>query len=86
MYRRNGHLKRSKRQKKFFRDNLGVNCALDGFTSKHMEQIEAIYRSVEEHFQRFPELKKETLFVGSIRGRIKLLTRGKAERILKGLS
>lgn len=72
-----------KEAEKFFRDNLGVNCALDGFTSKHIEQIEAIYRSVEEHFQRFPELKKETLFVGSIRGRIKLLTEAKLKEYKK---
>lgn len=66
-----------KQAEQFFRDNLGVNCALDGFTAKHMEQIKDIFRSVEEHFQRFPKLKKETLFVGSIRGRIKLLTEAK---------
>lgn len=68
-----------KQAEQFFTDNLGVNCALDGFTAKNMEQIEAIYRSVEEHFQCFPELKKETLFVGSIRGRIKLLTEAKLQ-------
>ena len=57
----------------FFRDNLGVNCSLKGFTKKHLEQIQAIFRSVERHFQCWPELKKETLFVGTIRGRIELL-------------
>lgn len=72
-----------KQAEQFFTDNLGVNCALDGFTSKNMEQIEAIYRSVEEHFQRFPELKKETRFVGSIRGRIKLLTEAKLQEYKK---
>ena len=66
-----------KQAEQFFTDNLGVNCALDGFTVKNMEQIEAIYRSVEEHFQRFPELKKETLFVGSVQGRVKLLSERK---------
>lgn len=67
----------------FFRDKLGVNCALDGFTSKNMKQIEDIFRSVEEHFQRFPELKKVTLFVGSIRGRIKMLTEAKLKEYLR---
>lgn len=58
----------------FFRDQLGVNCSLKGFTKTHMEQVKAIFRSVERHFQCYPELKKETLFVGTIRGRIELLT------------
>ena len=42
-----------------------------------MEQIQAIFRSVERHFQCWPELKKVTLFVGTIRGRIELLTAAK---------
>lgn len=58
----------------FFRDRLGVNCSLKGFTKKHMEQIQSIFRSVERHFQCWPELKKETLFVGTIRGRTELMT------------
>ena len=58
----------------FFRDQLGVNCSLKGFTKKHMEQIQSIFRSVERHFQCWPELKKVTLFVGTIRGRIEMLT------------
>ena len=58
----------------FFRDQLGVNCSLNGFTKKHMEQIQSIFRSVERHFQCWPELKKVTLFVGTIRGRIEMLT------------
>lgn len=61
----------------FYREKLGVNCSLAGFTAKEMDQIESIFRSVERHFQCFPELKKETLFVGSITGRIKLLSERK---------
>lgn len=61
----------------FFRDQLGVNCSLKGFTKKHMEQIQSIFRSVERHFQCWPELKKATLFVGTIRGRIEMLTAAK---------
>ncbi len=61
----------------FYRDKLGINCSLAGFTAKQMEQIEAIFRSVERHFQCFPELKKTTLFVGSVLGRIKLLSEHK---------
>ena len=61
----------------FFRDKLGVNCALNGFTKENMGQIESIFRSVERHFQCYPELKKETLFVGSVLGRIKLLSERK---------
>lgn len=61
----------------FFRDQLGVNCSLKGFTKKHMEQIQSIFRSVERHFQCWPELKKVTLFVGTIRGRIEMLTAAK---------
>lgn len=67
----------------FFRDNLGVNCSLKGFTKKHMEQIQAIFRSVERHFQCWPELKKETLFVGTIRGRIELLTAARLAELKK---
>lgn len=58
----------------FFRDKLGVNCSLKGFTKTNMAQIESIFRSVERHFQCWPELKKETLFVGTIRGRTELMT------------
>ena len=65
----------------FYRDKLGVNCSLDGFTNKNMEQIESIFRSVESHFNSFPELKKVTLFVGSIKGRIKLLSERKIEEL-----
>lgn len=61
----------------FYRDELGVNCSLAGFTKADMAQVESIFRSVERHFQCFPELKKETLFVGSVLGRIKLLSERK---------
>ena len=61
----------------FYRDQLGVNCSLAGFTKTDMAQVESIFRSVERHFQCFPELKKETLFVGSVLGRIKLLSERK---------
>lgn len=61
----------------FYMDKLGVNCSLAGFTKSDMEQVESIFRSVERHFQCFPELKKETLFVGSVLGRIKLLSERK---------
>ena len=61
----------------FYKDKLGVNCSLAGFTKSDMEQVESIFRSVERHFQCFPELKKETLFVGSVLGRIKLLSERK---------
>lgn len=66
-----------KEAEQFYRDKLGVNCSLAGFTNKNMAQIESIFRSVEEHFRRFPEIKKETLFVGTIRGRIQLLAAAK---------
>ena len=66
-----------KEAEQFYRDKLGVNCSLAGFTAKNMKQIESIFRSVEEHFRRFPEIKKETLFVGTIRGRIQLLAAAK---------
>lgn len=63
-----------KEAEQFFTDQLGVNCALDGFTKTNMTQIEDIFRSVERHFQCYPELKKVTLSVCSIRGRIRLFT------------
>lgn len=72
-----------KQAEEFYREQLGVNCSLAGFTAKNMDQIESIFRSVEEHFERFPELKTETLFVGTIRGRIKLLTEAKLEEYKK---
>lgn len=62
-----------KEAEQFYRDKLGVNCSLAGFTNKNMAQIESIFRSVEEHFRRFPEIKKETLFVGTVKGRVQLL-------------
>lgn len=61
----------------FYHDKLGVNCSLAGFTKSDMAQVESIFRSVERHFQCYPELKKETLFVGSVLGRIKLLSERK---------
>lgn len=62
-----------KEAEQFYRDKLGVNCSLAGFTAKNMAQIESIFRSVEEHFRRFPEIKKETLFVGTVKGRVQML-------------
>lgn len=44
-----------------------------------MDMIESLFRSVETHFQMFPELKQETKFVGSIQGRIQLITEKKIE-------
>ena len=70
-----------KEAEQFFRDKLGVNCSLAGFTAKNMKQVEAIFRSVEENFQRFPELKKETLFVGTVKGRVELLVNKKFEEL-----
>lgn len=67
----------------FFRDQLGVNCSLKGFTKKQMEQIQAIFRSVERHFQCWPELKKKTLYVGTIQGRVELLINRKFEDLRK---
>lgn len=66
----------------FFRDQLGVNCSLSGFTAKQMDQMESIFRSVEQHFQCFPELKSKTLFVGTIQGRVKLLIAKKVEELM----
>lgn len=65
----------------FFHDKLGVNCSLAGFTKANMAQVENIFRSVERHFQCYPELKKETLFVGSIRGRVQMLVAKKFEEL-----
>ncbi|MCM1223625.1 MAG: phage minor head protein, partial [Lachnospiraceae bacterium] len=64
----------------FFRDNLGVNCSLKGFTKNDLELVQSLFRSVERHFQCYPELKKVTLFVGSIQGRVQLLAEAKYEQ------
>ena len=48
-----------------------------------MEQVEEIFRSVERHFQCYPELKKVTRFVGSIKGRIELLAEEKFKELQK---
>lgn len=68
---------------RFFADKLGVRCSLKGFTKTDMAQVEEIYRSVERHFQCYPELKQETKFVGSIKGRIELLTQEKFKELQK---
>lgn len=68
---------------KFFADKLGVRCSLKGFTKNDMEQVEEIFRSVERHFQCYPELKKVTRFVGSIKGRIELLAEEKFKELQK---
>lgn len=65
----------------FFRDKLGVNCSLKGFTSKQMAQIEAIFRSAEKHFQCYPELKETTQYVGTIQGRVELLVERKFKEL-----
>ena len=65
----------------FFRDKLGVNCSLKGFTTKQMEQVEAIFRSVEKHFQCYPELKETTQYVGTIQGRVELLVEKKFKEL-----
>lgn len=68
---------------KFFADKLGVRCSLKGFTKNDMEQVEEIFRSIERHFQCYPELKKVTRFVGSIKGRIELLAGEKFKELQK---
>lgn len=65
----------------FFRNKLGVNCSLKGFTKNHMEQIQTIFRSVERHFQCYPELKKTTQYVGTIQGRVELLVAKKFQEL-----
>ena len=67
----------------FYHDKLGVNCSLKGFTSKQMEQIKAIFRSVERHFECYPELKKKTQYVGTIQGRVDLLVQKKFQELKK---
>lgn len=69
-----------KEAEQFFRDKLGVNCSLKGFTKTDLELVQSLFRSVERHFQCWPELKKVTLFVGSIQGRIELLAEAKYQK------
>ena len=70
-----------KEAEQFFRNELGVNCSLAGFTKNNMAQVESIFRSVERHFQCYPELKKETQYVGTIRGRVEMLVAKKFEEL-----
>ncbi len=57
-----------------FRSKFGVNCSLAGFKKKDLEQVKDIFDCVNTHFSQFPELKEKIGFVGSMRGRVEMLT------------
>ena len=48
-----------------------------------MEQVKAIFRSAERHFQCYPELKKKTQYIGTIQGRVDLLVQKKFQELKK---
>lgn len=64
-----------------FREQLGVNCDLSGFKKKDIGQVKDIFDCVEKHFKDFPELKEKIKFVGSMSGRIKMLTEAKYKEL-----
>lgn len=58
-----------------FREKLGIaNCSLDGFRKKDIGHIKEMFDSVQKHFDKYPELKEHINFVGSIKGRVNMLT------------
>ncbi|MBQ9187343.1 MAG: minor capsid protein [Prevotella sp.] len=57
-----------------FSSKLGVQCCFKGIKKKDIGQVEEIFKCIDEHFQKFPELRKVLKFVGSIAGRAQLLT------------
>lgn len=52
---------------------LGVKCNLDGFKKKDIGQVKEIFDCVAKHFSEFPDLKEKIKFVGSVKGRVKML-------------
>lgn len=64
-----------------FREQLGVNCDLSGFKKKDIGQVKDIFDCVDKHFRDFPELKEKVKFVGSMSGRIKMLTEAKYKEL-----
>lgn len=56
-----------------FRSKLGVKCDLRGFKKDSLTQVKDIFDCVAKHFKDFPELKEKIKFVGSVKGRIKML-------------
>lgn len=60
---------------------LGINCDLSGFTKKDIGQVKDIFDCVDKHFRDFPELKEKIKFVGSMRGRVKMLTDAKYKEL-----
>lgn len=57
-----------------FRDILGVKCDLSGFKKKDIAQVKDIFDCVHKHFRDYPELKEKIGFVGSMQGRVKMLS------------
>lgn len=66
-----------------FRERLGVNCDLSGFKKKDIGQVKDIFDCVDKHFRDFPELREKIKFVGSMSGRVKMLTEAKYEELKK---
>lgn len=62
---------------------LGLNCDLSGFKKKDIGQVKEIFDCVDRHFRDFPELKEKIKFVGSMTGRVKMLTTAKFEELKK---
>jgi len=62
-----------------FRTKLGVNCSLLGLTKTNIGQAEEIFHVIDRNLQLFPELKRNTQFAGTIRGRIEMLTQKMVE-------
>lgn len=62
---------------------LGLNCDLSGFKKKDIGQVKEIFDCVDKHFGDFPELKEKIKFVGSMTGRVKMLTTAKFEELKK---
>lgn len=57
-----------------FKDILGVKCDLSGFKKKDIAQVKDIFDCVHKHFKDYPELKQKIGFVGSMQGRVKMLS------------
>lgn len=57
-----------------FKDILGVKCDLSGFKKKDISQVKDIFDCVHKHFRDYPELKEKIGFVGSMQGRVKMLS------------
>lgn len=65
--------------------NIADITNFKGFTGLNIDTAKELVRSLENHYNMFPELRNKVSFIGSIQGRVELLYKHHYEKILAEL-